>query len=292
VQEIILDYSHCFDQAPNYPDTADMPDSAVEMHFKPNSSNTNTPTPPSWSKTDVTAYYGNASSGIYAPGIQTTECTLNFTIPNDMKAPVLFYYRLTNFYQNHRRYAKSFDNDQLSGKAVSAKTIGGSDCTPLTTVGSGDDEKPYYPCGLAANSVFNDTFGNPVLLNLPGQSGENMTYFMTNSSGIAWDSDKSLYGPSNYDWSSVVVPPNWQLRYPDGYSDDYHPDLVNDQGFQVWMRLAGLPTFSKLAQRNDTMDMPAGTYSIKINHRKSMSYSFAPQQLTVSRVSSNHIWRN
>ncbi|PBP15307.1 Lem3/Cdc50, partial [Diplocarpon rosae] len=40
--------------------------------------------------------------------------------------------QLTNFYQNHRRYAKSFSTDQLSGKAVSASSIDGSDCTPLT----------------------------------------------------------------------------------------------------------------------------------------------------------------
>jgi hypothetical protein len=33
----------------------------------------------------------------------------------------------------------------------------------------------------------------------------------------------------------------------------------------VWMRTAGLPTFSKLYQRNDTVAMTSGTYEIIIN---------------------------
>jgi len=32
------------------------------------------------------------------------------------------------------------------------------------------------------------------------------------------------------------------------------------------MRLAGLPTFSKLAQRNDTANMRTGTYTVDIDH--------------------------
>lgn len=181
-----------------------------------------------------------------------------------MTPPVLFYYRLTNFYQNHRRYAKSFNTDQLLGKAVPASTIHGSDCTPLTTVTDGGVEKPYYPCGLAANSVFNDTFSSPVLLDVPGDNVDNQTYVMQDKTDISWSTDKKLYGPSSYNWSEVAVPPNWKLRYPNNYSDEYHPDLVDDEAFQVWMRLAGLPTFSKLVQRNDTAPMQAGTYTVDI----------------------------
>lgn len=240
-----------------------MPSNLVHMSFNKNSSNPSQADAPSWTKKQINYTY---HEGVVVP---TTQCTLNFSIPNDMKPPVLFYYRLTNFYQNHRRYAKSFNTDQLSGKAVSVSTIGGSDCTPLKTETVDGVVKPYYPCGLAANSLFNDTFYNPVLLNVPGgSSSDNRTYVMQNNSGISWSSDKELYGQSKYNWSEVVVPPNWRERYPKGYSDDYHPDLVNDEAFQVWMRLAGLPTFSKLAQRNDHDIMVAGTYTVDINHRK------------------------
>jgi hypothetical protein len=244
------------------------------MHFKKNSSNTDKPDPPTWSRRTINATYANTTTGVIHAAVEnTTQCVLTFPIPNNMDPPVLFYYRLTNFYQNHRRYAKSFNTDQLSGKAVSASSVHGSDCTPLTTTNVNGTEKAYYPCGLAANSVFNDTFYNPVLLNVPGQQVANQTYVMQNNSNIAWASDKKLYGPSSYNWADVAVPPNWVLRYPNNYSDDYHPDLVNDEAFQVWMRLAGLPTFSKLAQRNDDTMMQTGTYSVDIDHR-----TFSPLQ--------------
>lgn len=189
-----------------------------------------------------------------------------------MEPPVYFYYRLTNFYQNHRRYAKSFNTDQLSGKAVSLKDIKSSDCSPLATTNTTDGEKPYYPCGLAANSVFNDTFFNPIPL------GKDVgdVYSMSNV-GIAWDSDQKLYGKTVYNLSDVVPPPNWQVRFPYGYTEDHQPDLVNDDAFQVWMRLAGLPTFSKLAQQNKTQTMKSGEYSLLVNSRKLPSSIPHPQ---------------
>ena len=296
VQEIILDYSHCWDQAPEYPATSPMPSNLVTMNFKKNSSNTDKPDAPTWSRRTITATYQNATTGVVHATVEnTTQCVLTFPIPNNMDPPVLFYYRLTNFYQNHRRYAKSFDNNQLSGKAVSAGTIHSSDCTPLTTVTVNGTEIPYYPCGLAANSMFNDTFYNPVLLNVAGSQAANQTYVMQNNSGISWASDKQLYGPSQYNWADVAVPPNWVLRYPNNYSDNYHPDLENDEPFQVWMRLAGLPTFSKLAQRNDSTTMTAGTYSVNIDHRMSFPFPFPhflKASLTQHRLQRNRVWRH
>jgi hypothetical protein len=294
VQEIVLDYTHCWDQAPIYPATAAMPSNLVTMHFKKNSSNTDKPDAPTWSRRTVTAEYQNVTTGVVHATVEnTTQCVLTFPIPNSMNPPVLFYYRLTNFYQNHRRYAKSFNNDQLSGKAVAPKTIHASDCTPLTTVTIDGIQTPYYPCGLAANSVFNDTFYSPVLLNVPGSPDSNETYVMQNQSDISWSSDKKLYGQSSYKWSDVLVPPNWVLRYPNNYSDDYHPDLVNDEPFQVWMRLAGLPTFSKLAQRNDTTTMQTGTYSVSIDHRKSsVPLAHVVVLLTPLRLQRNRLWRH
>lgn len=67
-----------------------------------------------------------------------------------MKAPIFINYRLTNFYQNHRQYVKSFNADQLMGQPVSAGSLG-PDCDPLRE----SNGKAVYPCGLIANSVFN-----------------------------------------------------------------------------------------------------------------------------------------
>ncbi|KAK2624924.1 hypothetical protein QTJ16_005293 [Diplocarpon rosae] len=264
VQEIILDYSKCFSDAPIYPSTAAMNSGDVTMNFQKNS-NTVRSDSPSWSRRAVNITYFAGTDTVQPVIVNTTRCTINFTIPNEMKPPVLFYYKLTNFYQNHRRYAKSFSTDQLSGKAVSASSIDGSDCTPLTVETINGTKKPYYPCGLAANSVFNDTFYSPVLLNVPGSNTDNETYEMAQT-GISWKSDRELYEETKYNWDDVLVPPNWIERYPNGYSDAWHPKLKEDEPFQVWMRLAGLPTFSKLAQRNDSAIMKAGTYTVDIDH--------------------------
>ena len=90
---------------------------------------------------------------------------------------------------------------------------------------------------------------------------------MTNN-GIAWDSDKSLYKQSAYTVDQVVPPVNWAKQYPE-YSEDYPlPDLHNWEEFQVWMRTAGLPAFSKLALRNETAAMRSGRYQVDIHDCK------------------------
>lgn len=37
------------------------------------------------------------------------SCTLSFTLEKDYKSPIYFYYRLTKFYQNHRRFVAAKD---------------------------------------------------------------------------------------------------------------------------------------------------------------------------------------
>lgn len=256
VNELILDYTNCFTDAPEAPDTSPMPSSAATWHFH---DITNPNPKASWSKQTISYTYPN---GVTLDDVQ--QCNLYFDIPAVMEAPVLFYYRLTNFYQNHRRYVKSFQADQLRGEAVSNGTIASSPCDPLRL---DDRGRAYYPCGLIANSMFNDTFYSPVLLN-PGDSSESeKEYTMSNNSGIAWDSDKNLYGPTKYKLDEIAVPPNWVKRYNGtDYTEDHPPpDLENDQAFQVWMRTAGLPTFSKLAMRNDNDKMETGSYRVDVN---------------------------
>lgn len=194
----------------------------------------------------------------------TDVCVLTFTIPNDIKPPILMYYRLTNFYQNHRRYVKSLDIEQLKGKARSAGQLRDGDCDPLDIDKA--TGKPYYPCGLIANSMFNDSFSNLNASNvdLPGQ------LYNLSDSGIAWGSEGDLYKKSEYGVDDVVPPPNWKDRYENGnYSSlSELPNIHTWEAFQVWMRTAGLPTFSKLARRNDKDVLKQGTYRLKIYDSK------------------------
>lgn len=82
--------------------------------------------------------------------LSVPRCTIDFTVPTTMKGPIFMYYRLTNFYQNHRQYIKNFDDTQLKGDAVSSSTIY-TNCDPLASLKG----KIIYPCGLIANSMFN-----------------------------------------------------------------------------------------------------------------------------------------
>lgn len=193
--------------------------------------------------------------------VNVSQCVVEFTLPEDFTPPVLFYYRLSNFYQNHRRYVASFSDTQLKGDALSKKQVDGSKCDPLRSPDKGD--KPYYPCGLIANSIFNDTFSSPLLLG----GDEPQEYKMSNNSGIAWESDKQLYGKTEYKNDEVVPPPNWEKLFGTEYTDDRPiPNLEEWEGFMVWMRTAGLPTFSKLYQRNDDEAMKKGTYRVVISN--------------------------
>jgi hypothetical protein len=73
-----------------------------------------------------------------------------------------FKHKVTNYYQNHRRYVKSIDSDQLKGAAKSASDISGGECKPLAVIG----DMPVFPCGLIANSVFNGELARAAVLGL------------------------------------------------------------------------------------------------------------------------------
>ncbi|KAJ9485000.1 hypothetical protein VN97_g8374 [Penicillium thymicola] len=193
------------------------------------------------------------------PATNTATCSLFFDIPETLEPPVYLYYRLTNFHQNHRRYVQSLDQEQLKGKAVSNHTLANGTCEPCAL----DDatKKAYYPCGLIANSKFNDTIGQPQNLQEEGTPFYNMT-----KKGIAWPSDRELIKKTQYKPWEVVPPPHW-AGYGLNYTYESMPNLHEDEDFMVWMRPAGLPSFSKLSRRNDHDAMPKGFYRLDIQDR-------------------------
>jgi len=191
------------------------------------------------------------------------------------------YYRLTNFYQNHRRYVKSFDANQLKGEAVPAAVIKAGNCKPMDVVG----DKIIYPCGLIANSQFNDTFLTPILLNSPGSDAQNETYEFSDK-GIAWPSDKEKYGKTKYTIDQIRPPLDWAERYPNGtYTEQFPPPNIAElERFQVWMRTAGLPDFRKLWGKNEeTMKM--GQYQIEIRYLFPVTKYGGTKSLVISTVS-------
>ncbi len=254
VQEIAIDYSGCSTdpEATPAPNWNNIPSGRVTKSFKSPSQIPSGLKQPQWQYNITTVKYPN---GVVVPN--TNVCTIAFDIENDLHPPVFLYYRLTNFYQNHRRYVKSEDTHQMKGENRTASQIKSGGCDPLTI---GENNLPYYPCGLIANSLFNDTFGD---LTLQNPTPNTTTYPMT-TTGIAWDSDKALYKQTKYNFDQVVPPPNWRKMFP-VYNESIQPPNIQEwEAFHVWMRTAGLPDFSKLAKRNDTGIMYHGRYQIDI----------------------------
>lgn len=261
-----------------------MPEEYITGHFSVTNSNFD-PSKAEWQTGLINVTVANYTD-------ERSYCRVRFNIPENMKAPISFFYHLENFYQNHRRYVNSFNARQLSGEAVDGKTINDSTCDPITYDPKGTG-KIVYPCGLVANSIFNDTFSQPVLLAVPGSSDSNRTYSMS-TKGIAWPGLKDLYGPTAYRLDQIVPPPNWERRYRDGYNaQNPPPNLKEDEAFQNWMMLAATPNFYKLYQKHDTEDMTAGQYQVDIednfdttvyNGRKAFVIT------TISTMGSRNIW--
>lgn len=115
--------------------------------------------------------------------------------------------------------------------------------------------KPSAPLG---------TFSNLTNVN-PADSSTTTTNYTLSENGIAWpgESKKYVTKPSG-DISNLAPPPNWALRFPDGHNDSNIPDLKFDEHFQNWMRMAGLPTFTKLWARNDADTLQSGTCQIVV----------------------------
>jgi len=146
------------------------------------------------------------ADGACLQGAQThgTSClkTYSLVLESDMDAPIYMYYELGNFYQNHRRYVKSRNDNQLmdSSKATTVEQ-----CSPIDRAsGASVADVPIYPCGLIAWSVFNDTiyaqdtnanlYQNRLLVLPNGVTSctnvNGCKLVTTTSDGIAWSSDR------------------------------------------------------------------------------------------------------
>ena len=81
---------------------------------------------------------------------------------------VYVYYELGKYYQNHKRYVRSRDDNQMAGKGS-----GSGKCAPEQYVGGNPNpslpnQGAVTPCGLIAWSFFNDSFGDAASVQGPG----------------------------------------------------------------------------------------------------------------------------
>uniref|UniRef100_A0A2A4JXJ5 Uncharacterized protein n=1 Tax=Heliothis virescens TaxID=7102 RepID=A0A2A4JXJ5_HELVI len=172
-------------------------------------------------------------------------CRLSFNLTEDFKNDVYFYYGLSNYYQNHRRYVKSRDDSQLLGRLSLTPS---SDCEPFAYALEDGKSKPVAPCGAIANSLFNDT------LTVRSQEvNKNVPVLRT---GIAWASDKEIKfrnppGDLRVAFANFTKPVNWRLNVWELDLNDTDNNGFQNEDLIVWMRTAALPTFRKLYRRVD-----------------------------------------
>jgi len=219
--------------------------------------------------------------------VDANPCNISMTIPSKMEPPIFMYYKLTNYYQNHRRYVKSRSDMQLRGLDVKETALNTS-CQHRVVAERYNASAPesariISPCGLIAWSMFNDSFSLLAETGLPVQG--------ISAEGIAWQSDvdiKFKNADSDVDVSTGANFPHFAHERQQS-CDDY-PGMENssalyatclatnagwcfkgskmcveDEHFIVWMRTAGLPTFRKLYARIDTPLLP-GKYTVRVHN--------------------------
>lgn len=164
-------------------------------------------------------------------------CSFTVEVKHNITAPSYFYYGLVNFYQNARTYVESRSYEQLRGNPVS---VGGADtCDPLIT--NGTEDQVLVPCGLVANSRFNDSF-------LLCRDADCEQPVSLNKDVIAWEIDVEK-----------------RFLRSESYSEEEN-DLIRSQDFMVWMRAAAYRNWKKLYRRIDD-DLPAGNYTVIVTSR-------------------------
>jgi len=239
------------------------------------------------------------AAATWVPSVCNGAVGLPVTVTSDMKLPVYVYYKMTNFYQNHRRYVKSRSDTQLSGDSLGDTAA----CDPMENEPAGGAIPlptrglSLYPCGLIAASYFNDDITIDITLpsgtpNDPctpslSTASVNTANLCWDRSSIAWASDVSTKFKPDVLYANNIntTMPTYISTSPANVFVNFNPLLgqysanVNDttlhalpttdpnvdQRLMVWMRTAGLPTFKKLYAKISKLPsttgntIPAGT---------------------------------
>lgn len=247
VSEVTIWYHDCSKKAPTGQNQwHDMPQEYWIQHFK---NFKNYTVAPQW------RYTNDPDDNSEEKG----TCHIRFTTPRELKKTVYLNYMLDNFSANHRRYVLSFSENQIRGIAASYDDIhdgAGINCKPLSKNPEG---KLYYPCGLIANSLFNDTFPDE-LINVR----DNSERYPLSKKDINWRSDKKRFQKTSYDYKKIAPPPYWVKKFPHGYNETNVPNIHDWEEFQNWMRPAAFGKFAKLVRKNSESNLPRGEYQIDI----------------------------
>jgi len=166
------------------------------------------------------------------------------TMPFDIVNPLLIY-TVGPMYQNYNYYMKSEVYEELYGKEVPPGKRE-SRCPERVRIRDG---KPLVPCGLKAQSLFNDSFK---VGNLP-----------INRQEVAWPSDVDRYGdPPDYPNADK----EWLYKvFPETVTEEMN---VKDSDFVNWMRPSAVPrVWNKIGALDNTILKKGQNYTITIHSR-------------------------
>uniref|UniRef100_A0AAG5D783 Cell cycle control protein 50A n=1 Tax=Anopheles atroparvus TaxID=41427 RepID=A0AAG5D783_ANOAO len=204
---------------------------------------------------------------IHARAGASCKCSMDFRLEQPFPRDVYLYYALTNFHQSHRAFMISRDDGQLRGDVAKVPS---PRCHPLTHTVRDNRTLPVAPCGLIANSLFNDTFVLELLdpvHRVPLVGG-----------GSVWPHESRLKfrNPPGDDLrralQNISRPPAWSRELweldpanpaNNGFQNE---DLIN------WMRSPALPNFRKRHRRvNHSVapferGLPRGEYRLNIRY--------------------------
>jgi hypothetical protein len=241
-------------------------------------------------KTDVDCKITQANEG--------KVCTATFNFNQKVKGPLYVYYELTNFYQNHRTYVSSIDYAQLNGVRSQGT------CTDKNKNGS----VYLNPCGLIANSFFNDQ----IALTTNG--------YTMKETDIAWSTDTLKYiqpdgfkavsvgtSASTKSCADVGLETTCTKNFYDSYTGNYYYYYYSDESeyqylyetysqinpvygvqdphFMVWMRTASLPNFRKLYGVIDSSFSSGDSLTFVIDANFEVTSFGGTKTLTISTLS-------
>lgn len=193
------------------------------------------------------------------------ECGITFNVEKKIKGNIYLHYKLTKFYQNHRRYLFSRNDAQLRGEYVTYSEM--SDCGDFRSKGNSQDpDDLYLPSGAIARSFFNDTY-----------TWVNTEVANFSETGISWRSDRDkLFRRLSPEYTEGI---KWLENYTD------FPDGQRNEHFIIWMRTAALPTFLKTFSRCINCEIPPGEYKVRIKNNYPTSLFGGEKHIVLSKVS-------
>ena len=211
---------------------------------------------------DYEKRYDNLCENEAASG---TSCTFTISLSEDFESPHI-YYKMGNFYANHRKYVMSRSYEQLRGEKVSKGDVK-EFCDPILankdiptnmsyTGNALNDNDLAYPCGLIGKYRFTDRFA---FMN------SNSTTIPIDSSTIAHTNDKDLK------FKNVKNSENIQWL-------DHE-----QQHLMVWYQMESFPDFIKFYGKMNGK-LPKGDYTVTVSDLWDTKAIKAEKYLYISTV--------